>query len=213
MTVGLLFATRQEAEPFLALVAASSIDGPLPLFTVPETIHPACVVAVSGMGKVAAGLAAAHLAQTHRATLLISAGLCGRLTAEKNWTVGDRLRIQSAVEGDCDRFGNPEAAVECDLKWFPDLQAARLVTCDRPVFETDWRRKLAGLGEVADMEGAAVARAANFYGIPCAMVKGISDCADATGRQDIARNIAAVSQSIAETLVRELKRQANDERP
>ena len=213
MTVGLLYATRQEAEPFLALAAATPLAGPLPLFRVPETIHPACVLAVSGMGKVAAALAAAHLAQKHRATLLINAGLCGRLTAEKNWTVGDRLRIESAVEGDCDRFGSHEAAVECDLNWFPDLQAARLVTCDRPVFREDLRRQLAGLGEVADMEGAAVARTALFYGIPCAMVKGISDCAEPTGRRDIARNLAAVSEDIAATLVRELKQNANDERP
>jgi adenosylhomocysteine nucleosidase len=213
VTVGLLFATRQEAEPFLLQTAAASMAGPLPLYSVPETIHPACIVAVSGMGKVAAALAAAHLVQTHRATLLISAGLCGRLTAEKNWTVGDRLRIESAVEGDCDRFGSPETVVDCDVNWFPDLEAARLVTCDRPVFQDDLRRQLAAAGDVADMEGAAVARTARFYGVSCAMVKGISDCADTTGRQDIARNIAAVSESIAQTLVRELNRHANDERP
>jgi len=213
VTVGLLFATRLEAEPFLAQTAATPMAGPLPLFTLPQAIHPACFVAVSGMGKVAAALAAAHLVQTHRATLLISAGVCGRLTPEKNWTVGDRLRIESAVEGDCDRFGSPEATVACDLNWFPDMETARLVTCDRPVFEADWRRQLAGLGEVADMEGAAVARTARFYGIACAMVKGISDCANSAGRQDIARNIAVISARIAETLVRELKRNANDKRP
>ncbi|WP_155302889.1 hypothetical protein [Desulfosarcina widdelii] len=211
--MGLLYATRQEADPFLALSAATPLAGPLPLFRLPEMIHPSCVVAVSGMGKVAAALAAAHLVQKHRVTLLLSAGLCGRLTADKNWTIGDRLRIESAVEGDCDRFGSPEAAVTCDLNWFSDLKAARLVTCDRPVFEADWRRQLAGLGEVADMEGAAVARTALFYGIPCAMVKGISDCADTNGRQDIARNLAAVSENTAATLMLELKRQANKERP
>jgi len=211
VTAGLLFATWQEAEYFLTLASATSIDGPLPLFTLPETIHPACVVAVSGMGKVAAALAAAYLVQKHGVTVLISAGLCGCLTAEKNWAVGDLLRIDSAVEGDCDRFGNPESAVVCDSKWFPELKAARLVTCDRPVFQAAWRRQLAGLGDVADMEGAAVARAAGFYNIPCAMIKGISDRADTAGRQDIARNIAAVSEAIAAALVRELKRQANDE--
>ena len=183
------------------------------MFRVPETIHPACVVAVSGMGKVAVALAAAHLVQKHRATLLVSAGLCGCLTAERNWSIGDLLRIESAVEGDCDRFGSPEVAVDCDLSWFPDLEAARLVTCDRPVFLEDLRRQLAAAGDVADMEGAAVARTAGFFGISCAMVKGISDCADTVGRQDIARNIAAVSTRIAKTLVRELKRQTNDERP
>ena len=213
MTVGILFATRKEAEPFLALATATPLAGPLPLFRVPETIHPACVLAVSGMGKVAAALAAAHLVQTHWADLLISAGLCGCLTAEINWTIGDLLRIQSAVEGDCDRFGSPEPAVACDSEWFSNLETARLVTCDHPVFQADWRRQMATVGDVADMEGAAVARTALFYGIPCAMVKGISDCADTAGRQDIARNIDTVAARIAETLVGELKRKANDERP
>ena len=54
MTVGLLYATRQEAEPLLSLAEATPLAGPLPMFRVPETIHPACVVAV-GTDTTAAG--------------------------------------------------------------------------------------------------------------------------------------------------------------
>jgi nucleoside phosphorylase len=60
------------------------------------------------------------------------------------------------------------------------------------------RNRLAGVGELVDMEGAAVARVAMLYGVACAMVKGISDAADETGRQELARNIDRVSGRIAQ---------------
>jgi adenosylhomocysteine nucleosidase len=200
--IGIVFATRREAKPFLGMVAAVPIDDKvLPLFRLPTASHPGCLVAVSGMGKVAATLAAVHLVVAYGVEMLVNAGLCGRLTAEKPWGVGDLLRIDRSVEGDCDRFGLPEPSHGCDAGWFADLDAARLVTCDRPVFEATRRRELVAVADLADMEGAAVARGAHRYGIACAMLKGISDCADGTGRQDIARHLPSVSQKIARRLV------------
>jgi adenosylhomocysteine nucleosidase len=114
------------------------------------------------------------------------------------------VRVSTAIEGDCDRFGRTEPAVVCDTRWFPELKPARLVTNDRPVFDTAWRKQLAGMADLADMEGAGVARVARLYGIPCAMVKGISDAADETGRQDVARHIDWVSGRIADALVQGL---------
>jgi len=211
--VGIVFATRQEAEPFLRLASAVSIDDtPVPLYRVSTAIHPECLAAVSGMGKVAAAMTAVHLVLQQRATILVNAGLCGCLTREKNWRVGDLLCVDSAVEGDCDRFGQPETAVGCSAGWFRDLAAARLTTCDRPVFAADQRRELAAVADLVDMEGAAVARVADWYGIPCALLKGISDCADDGGRQEIARHLAGVAETIARKLVGELKNQATEKK-
>jgi len=211
--VGVVYATRQEAEPFLTRIAAVSIDAsPFPLYRVADKIHPGCIAAVSGMGKVAAAMAAAHLVLQYRVDVLVNAGLCGRLTQEKDWSVGDLLRVDSAVEGDCDRFGQPEPSHACAPGWFEALEPARLVTCDRPVFGDTLRKQLAAVADLADMEGAAVARVAHCYGIPCAMLKGISDCADETGRQNISRHIGSVSERIANTLIRELQRKKNQER-
>jgi len=210
--VGIVFATREEAEPFLRLASAVVVDvSPVPLYRVSTAIHPDGIAAVSGMGKVAAAMAAVHLVLQQRVNMLVNAGLCGCLTREKNWRVGDLLRVDSAVEGDCDRFGQPETAVGCSAGWFCDLAAARLATCDRPVFASAQRQELAAVADLADMEGAAVARVADRYGIPCALLKGISDCADPTGRQDIARHISSVSEKIARKLVGELKNQATEE--
>jgi len=212
LKIGIVFATGQEAKPFLSLASAVSVnDAPWELYSVPPAIHPACIAVVSGMGKVAAAMAAAHLVLQQRVAVLVNAGLCGCLNREANWQVGDLLRIRSAVEGDCDRFGQPEPAAGCPIGWFRDLVAARLVTCDRPVFAVTLRQKLAAVADLADMEGAAIARVADCYGVAWAMLKGISDCADDTGRQDIAHHIDGVSEKIARRLIRELKTQATEE--
>lgn len=212
--IGIVFATLREADPFLSRTLAEPLSGgPVALFQTRREDLAACIVAVSGMGKVAAALAAAHLVQARGVSVLINAGLCGRLNTNRSWSAGELLRVSAAVEGDCDRFGKPEPSVACDPRWFESLEPARLVTCDRPVFDPVWRTCLAGSGDLADMEGAAVARAAGLYGIPCAMVKGISDAADEAGRQRVAENIDWVSARMAETLVRELTLNLADRLP
>jgi adenosylhomocysteine nucleosidase len=165
------------------------------------------------MGKVAAAMAATHLVLAHQVSILVHAGLCGRLVMGTRWSVGELIRIESAIEGDCDRFGKAEQIVACDARWFRELKPARLVTSDRPVFDAAWRGQLSGIGDLADMEGAAVARVARLYGIPCAMVKGISDDADEAGRQDVASHMDWVSGRIADALIRELMINPNDKSP
>lgn len=209
--VGVIFATRREADPFLIKTRATPRDAqPFVEFrTAGETQRP-CITVISGMGKVASTMAAGHLVLAHRVSMLVNAGLCGRLIMDKRWSVGDLFRIGSAIEGDCDRFGLAASAVPCDARWFSELKPARLVTNDRPVFDATWRDRLSGIGDLVDMEGAAVARVAMLYGIPCAMVKGISDGADETGRQDVASHVDWVSERIADVLVRELTINAAD---
>ncbi len=209
--IGIVYATMQEAAPFLELVAAEPLTPqPIPIFRPAADKKVAALVAVSGMGKVAAAMAATHLVLAHAVTLLVNAGLCGQLTNHRRWQVGDLLRVSSAVEGDCDRLGQAAPRLDCDTRRFAQLESARLVTSDRPVFQTDRREQLALMGELADMEGAAVAWVAQRYDIPCAMIKGISDRADETGRADVARHLQRVSLTIAEALTHELTKPTTD---
>ncbi len=210
--IGIVYATRREADPFLVLTAAKPLARqPVELFQTTADNRSAAIVAVSGMGKVAATLAAAHLVAAHHVSLLVNAGLGGCLNRSQNWPVGHLLRIRSAVEGDCDRLGEPEIPTPCNSRWFSHLEAARLVTCDRPVFQDSRRKELTALGDLADMEGAAVARVALSYAISCAMIKGISDGADEDGRRDIQTHIDRISRDIAEALATELMRHHADE--
>lgn len=202
--IGILFATRREADPFLLETAATPAAGaPFAIFRATAATAMPLAVCISGMGKVAAAAATSHLVLALNSVVVISAGICGQLTASAS--VGDCFRIAAAMEGDSDRFGRPEPAVACDDTWFADRPAKRLVTCDRPVFDPGRRAALAEHGDLVDMEGAAVARVARLYDIPCAMLKGVSDDAGATGRQDIAHSIDRVSARIARHLIDELK--------
>jgi nucleoside phosphorylase len=204
--VGIVYATRREADPFLTRIRAESLAcRPFSVYRSTAAGIVPCIAVISGMGKVAAAMAATHLVLERQVSLLISPGVCGRLSVENPWVTGELLRISAAVEGDCDRFGKEESPVDCDPRWFGSLHAARLVTCDRPVFDAAWRTRLAKRGDLADMEGAAVARVAGCYGIPCAMVKGISDAADENGRKAVADNIDWLSARIADALIRELR--------
>lgn len=212
MIAGIVYATRREAAPFLSLTSAQPLaTQPFALFRTATGHHGACITVISGMGKVAATLAATHLVLVQRVKLLINAGLCGRLTADNRWPIGSLLRISTAVEGDCDRFGKAESAVPCDSRWFTHLESARLVTSDRPVFSNTRRGELSAVADLADMEGAAVARVAQCYGVPCVMIKGISDTASETGRKDVGRHLEQVSAVIAEALVNELKTVKTDQ--
>jgi adenosylhomocysteine nucleosidase len=212
--VGIIYATRREADPFLHKTGANPLDAqPLMMFqAAAETVGP-CIAVIGGMGKVSAAMAASHLVLVHQVSMLVNAGLCGRLAMGNQWPVGDLFRIHSAIEGDCDRFGQAEQPVTCDARWFSELKPARLVTNDRPVFDAAWRSQLADIGDLADMEGAAVARVARLYDIPCAMIKGISDSADETGRRDVASHLDWVSGRIADALIHELLLNPSDKQP
>ena len=208
--VGIVFATHREARPLLERSNAAALTrNPFALYRIRLDRLASCLVIISNMGKVAATLAASYLVMGRQVKMLISAGLCGRLALAHDWQVGELFRITHAVEGDCDRMGKPEVPVACDEKWFRQLPKARLVTCDRPVFDADLREELATLGDLADMEGAAVARAASCLGIPCAMIKGISDTADGNGRQAVADHIDWVSSRIASNLMDEIVQMTN----
>ncbi len=203
--IGILFATQREADPFVNRICAKPmVTGPFTGYHGGDTRYESCVTVISGMGKVAAAVAAMHLVLHHRVSILVNAGLCGSLNIENKWSTGDLFRIHRAIEGDCDRFGKEEKAVFCDTSWFRYLNTARLVTCDRPVFKTADRIQLAGLGDLVDMEGTAVARVAAYYGIACLMLKGISDGANEKGRVDIAKNLNWVSDRIASAVANEL---------
>ncbi|MEJ2474559.1 MAG: hypothetical protein P8Y74_11815 [Desulfobacterales bacterium] len=190
--IGILYATLPEARPFLKKTGAQQTgDGPFPFFRLP---HSAAVVMVSGMGKVAAALAAQTLIREKGCDQLINAGICGILVDSPVLAPGQVMRVTEASEGP------PGPGVRGGSVYCTD-PAARLVTVERPVFDAHLRRRLSQWGELVDMEGAVVARVAGLYGATCAMIKGITDMADDGQRTDLHRNLAAVSDTIAAHLM------------
>ena len=202
--IGLIFATMAEAVPFLSLSQAVQIDDkPFRLYKVPT--QPALLVTVSGMGKVAAALACQAQIREFMVDEIVNAGVCGALHSGSGNALGALFCVATAVEGDHEVFGEAPQPIISDghIDW--DQRAARLVTCDRPVFDADMRQALSATADLVDMEGAAIARVAAMYQVPWTMIKGITDTAGPQDRSSLNANLGKVSEKIGEILWEKLR--------
>lgn len=207
--IGLIFATRTEADPFLEWSRAVCVnESPLTVFQVPS--HPHLFVTISGMGKVAAAVACHSQITELKVGEVINAGVCGALQGGVHFAPGRLYCVTSAAEGDHaiqDKASRPLMS-DGRIDW--DLPAARLVTCDRPVFNVEKRDALSSSGDLVDMEGAAIARVAAMYGVPWSMVKGITDAAGPHDRAELKRNLTQVSEKVCRILWQEFRSSVDD---
>ncbi len=201
--IGVLFATKTEASPFLDSIRASiTQEEPFLLFKSSECskVSP-CVVIISGIGKVSAAAATVELILKHKVKTIINVGICGALNDNLPSTLGGVYRISSAVEGDRSLDLKSYVKVfEC-FPFFTDLKEAILVTCDKSVFDDGLRCNLSRIADLVDMEGAAVVRIANMYNVKCDIIKGVSDLANTGGIKVMKSNVKRVSLALAEVLL------------
>jgi 4-hydroxybenzoate polyprenyltransferase len=61
---------------------------------------------------------------------------------------------------------------------------------------------LAKAGDLVDMEGFAVAEECRTLGIPCRLIKGVTDFGDHDGKEDIRTHLGPVSENVAEVVLR-----------
>ena len=139
---------------------------------------------VSGIGKVNAA-AATQRAIDAGATEIWNAGVAGGFDPAQ--AVGDACVIDRAVEYDFDlvevngtRIGvhneRTTPYFACVADFAPELPRATLATGDRFDDGEADLATFAGLGAtVRDMEGAAVAHVCETNGVPCRIVKSLSD--------------------------------------
>lgn len=184
---GIVMATADEARPLLVDGRAELVDAePFPVYRLDESV----LLVVSGMGADLARRACRELIRKHSVRTVINAGVCGALV--------DGI-VRGRVFGICsvadatrpDRLSLPGGPT-------PGLDRRTLVTVDSPVFDAERRKFLARTGELVDMEGFAVVDECGKQGVPCCLIKGVTDFGDANGRQDIRNHIAAVSRHVAD---------------
>ncbi len=198
--IGLLLATKMEAQPLLQPLGAKSLpDQPVEAYTFPAVgKRPGGLIAISGMGKLSAQQAAEWLID-RGATAIVNVGICGALNGDLQ--AGELLGVSAAVDGDQLLAGNESQEFRCDAGNWSDLPQVRLATVDEPVFQNDRRDTLARHADVVDMEGASVAAVCSRRGIPCTLLKGVSDLADASGKADLHKNIHSISARLADEIV------------
>jgi 4-hydroxybenzoate polyprenyltransferase len=123
-------------------------------------------------------------------TTIINAGVCGALN--NRLVRGGVYRVSMVSTEEL------KAAVNVGV----GIGLKRLVSVEEPVFEPKRKKELSKYGELVDMEGYAVARVCEAHDIPCILIKGVTDFGDGTGKEDIQKHIAPVSETVAEAIFR-----------
>jgi adenosylhomocysteine nucleosidase len=154
--VVVLVAMRREVAPLLRGVQMQRADG-IEYFELENA-----VVAVGGIGRIAAWSAAEAVVKRYQPTVLISAGIAGALAARLK--VGDVVRGSEVVDADSGaRFtASGGESVMVTVSSVSGPQEKRMLA-DR--YKAD----------VVDMESAAVASVAREHGIAFSAIKAISD--------------------------------------
>lgn len=152
-------------------------------------------VLLTGIGKVAAAVAVSRAIGERRPSLVLNVGTAGALHDHLDGT----HVVGRVIEHDVDHaalgalIGEP---ISGEVVLDPNAEIT-LATGDAFVSDEVHRQALAARAHLVDMEGYAIARACEQAGVPCRMVKVVSDTAsdDAAsswqGRMDhLARQIA-----------------------
>lgn len=186
------------------------------------------VLAVCGPGKVNAALCAQSMILRYRPEWVLNLGVAG--AGAPGVSIGDMVIATAAVQHDVDTspIGDPVGMVsKLNLIEIPCDEAlrARLVRAARAVPGVRVHEGVVATGDqfindgavrariharyhalAVEMEGGAVAHACRMHGVPCGVLRSISDQAD--GRSDMdypafTRLAAAHSQQVVENLLKE----------
>ena len=189
-----IFATEREAAPFINRLSAkrvSSLDG-LHVYR-PRRKSVDLVVLVSGMGRADARHATQYALDVLDADRVVNAGVSGALTDKADHSAVYAVNSVAAEDGG--------QTFLIDQPGWQGLESRSLVTVDRPVFGGARRETLGKEFELADMEGYAIAEVCGKKGVPCVLVKGVTDFAGDDGKADIQQNIDAVSIRVASAVL------------
>ena len=227
--VGLIGAMAVEVEGLMAQLGqrretAIGMD----LFVSGKLFGQEAVLAVCGPGKVNAALCAQSMILHFHPEWILNLGVAG--AGAEGVSIGDMVIATAAVQHDCDNspIGDPVGMVSkinlveipCDPALRERLvRAARgvegmnvhtgvIATGDRFVNKAEVRQRIHEQFDAmaVEEEGAAVAHACYMHGVPCGVVRSISDGANGQSDMDyptFTRLAASHSQQVVERLLRD----------
>ncbi len=168
-----------------------------------EAAHlPDVDVLLTGVGKVAAAMAVARAIAERRPSLVLNVGSAGALRDGMEGT----HRIGRVIEHDLDHaaisalIGEPvPGEIVLDERAPTVLATGDTFVADRAV-----RAELAARAHLVDMEGFAVARACAAAGVPCTIIKVVSDDASEGAGRTWVEQVDAAARIIARVVAAEL---------
>ncbi len=171
----------------ITLTDMANIDhGPLFVSaTTEEAAHlpPGVPLVVTGIGTVNCAVNLCRAIERRRPNRLVNIGTAGALRDGLSGVFEITSVLQHDLSADliAEMTGKPFPH-RVDLAATTGLPTARLATGDSFISDSGIRDSLAQRAELVDMEGYAVARAGQTYGIPVTLLKQVSDSADETAK-------------------------------
>lgn len=178
------------------------------------------VVVRSGVGKVNAAVCAQTLILTFHPEVVINTGVAGSLSPKLD--ILDVAVAVDAVQHDYDTTGLGEPAgalsvggklvtfLPCSKNWRERLLRAasevgvhavpaRIASGDQFITRREDKRRIVDTfqAEVCEMEGASIAQVCYLAGIPCAILRAISDSTDESHQMEY---VAFLPKAVANTL-------------
>ena len=181
--IGLIMATRLEAEPFIGRLGLEKLsERPFVLYGKADLR-----LILSGIGKANAAMACAFFIQQAGPSLICNLGAAG--ATQVLYRLGEGLAIARIIEPD-----RPDLANGLPHEHTPQILAGfagvTLATQDRPIRDAGERQSLASMASLVDMEGAAVIQACRHFGTRGYLFKFVSDTPSHATSHDIRTNIA-----------------------
>lgn len=185
------------------------------------------VLAVCGPGKINAALCAQSMIVRFQPKWVLNLGVAG--AGEDGVSIGDMVVAEYAVQHDCDTsaLGDPVGLVSklnmvelpCDKALHDALMEAAtkvdgmkvhsgvIATGDQFIHSGEKRKAIHDLfgSKAVEMEGGAVAHACYVNGVPCGVLRSISDQADGASTMDypsFVKLAASHSERVVENLLR-----------
>lgn len=202
---GIIFATEEEARPFLHAYRRGRFEG-ISEGETQQDDH--ILISLTGSGKIKATLRTERLLQEYRPDRLLHVGTCtslsptleiGKLVAAAQVFEGDRIELAAPTY--------PRMPLEAP---YEELPRATLVTQDHTIQadseHTYWQR----IADMIDMTGYAVAYVSAMHGVPCHIVKVVSG---RIGQEDaqLKRTLEHAHQAMSSWLVEAIDRTEGDD--
>lgn len=189
MSTGIVMATMLEAEPFIkGLGMVLESREPFPVY-----IAGGLVLVISGIGKVNAALAAAHIIREKNISVLHNPGAAGAL--REGILEKEIFHIKEIIDWDRPKLINKEIR-----KIRPDkiegFREASLATLDRPVITRGERQRVGEAADLVDMEGAGFMQSCRIHGAKGYLWKIVSDTAEHEQDKDIIANIKLMIEDL-----------------
>lgn len=166
---GIIFATEEEAAPFLEAYERGRFDE----LREGETLFDDhIIVSLTGLGKIKATLRTERFFQNHRPQRIIHAGTCTALTDA--FAIGDLVAADQVFEGDRIELAAPTYPRMPLEVPFGDLPKGTLVTQDHVASGKSEKSYWQRIADMSDMTGYAVAYVAATHGVPCHIVKAVT---------------------------------------